>query len=363
MSSLTDRLRERIRNEGAISFHDFMTAALYDAEGGYYCRNRQIWGRAGDYRTSPERSVLFAATFAHYFVDLFHKLGSPADCVLIEAGAGSGQFAEGVLDTLRFRAPAVFKATRYLIDERSSSARALVKERLGRFGHQIEFAQLVDLPSFPVGIVFSNELLDAFPVHRVTVRAGELAEFFVTLNEGEEFVWTIQKPSSTALEHYFRDAGISLVEGQIAEVNLGIKDWLTQTASAFERGYMVTVDYGAEAAELFSAVTRPHGTLRGFREQKFVADVLASPGEQDITSSVNWSEVIRVGEAIGLKKIAFERQDRFLVNAGLLEELELRVSETSDEAEKLRLRTGARELILPSGMAASFQVLVQEKLG
>ena len=105
MSSLSDRLRERIRNEGIISFCDFMAAALYDDQAGYYCSDRQRWGRAGDYRTSPERSVLFAATFARYFVALFEKLGAPANWVLLEAGAGSGEFAEGVLDTLRLRAP------------------------------------------------------------------------------------------------------------------------------------------------------------------------------------------------------------------------------------------------------------------
>jgi SAM-dependent MidA family methyltransferase len=151
-------------------------------------------------------------------------------------------------------------------------------------------------------------------------------------------------------------------EGQSAEVNLGISDWLTKAAATLARGYLITVDYGAEAAELFSATDRPHGTLRSFKRHEFVADVLANPGEQDITSSVDWSAVIRTGEALGFRKVIHERQDRFLMNEGLLEELELRVGETADEAERARLRASCRELILPDGMAASFQVLVQEKL-
>src|SRR5918993_4596470 len=108
MLSLPDRLRARIQSEGPITFRDFMAAALYDKEAGYYCRQSERWGRGGDYWTSPERSELFAGTFANYFARLFHNLGSPESWVLLEAGAGSGKFAEGVLDTLRLRYPEVF---------------------------------------------------------------------------------------------------------------------------------------------------------------------------------------------------------------------------------------------------------------
>jgi SAM-dependent MidA family methyltransferase len=362
MSSLPERLRARIQSEGPITFHDFMAAALYDEAAGYYCREHQRWGREGDYRTSPERSVLFAATFANYFARLFRELGSPASWVVFEAGAGSGEFAEGVLDTLLLRAPDVFRATHYLIDERSPSSQANAAARLARFGAQVEFAEILDLKSIPIGVIFANELLDAFPVHRVTTRSGLLREFFVDLDQGGGFIWQLGEPSSAALQDHLAAMNIRLKEGQSAEVNLGISDWLTKAAATLARGYLITVDYGAEAAELFSATDRPHGTLRSFKRHEFVADVLANPGEQDITSSVDWSAVIRTGEALGFRKVIHERQDRFLMNEGLLEELELRVGETADEAERARLRASCRELILPDGMAASFQVLVQEKL-
>ena len=360
MSSLSDRLRQRIQNEGAISFHDFMEAALYDDEGGYYCRDGQRWGRAGDYRTSPERSVLFAATFARYFATLFYKLGSPTDWILIEAGAGSGEFAAGVLETLRLRFPEVFKATRYIIDERSSGSRALAQERLEQFGQHAAFARIADLPVVPSGIVFSNELLDAFPVHRVTVESGHLREFFVDNADDGEFQWMLMPPSNKALEKYFAGAGIRLDEGQIAEVNLSIEEWVTLVSTKLQRGYVITVDYGAEGHELFSAA-RPDGTLRAFQKHQLIESVLENPGFQDITATVNWTQVKRVGEEAGLKTIELERQDRFLLREGLLEELEQRVDEAVDESERLRLRTSAREMILPNGMAASFQVLVQEK--
>ncbi|HET6671390.1 MAG TPA: SAM-dependent methyltransferase [Pyrinomonadaceae bacterium] len=361
MLSLPDRLRARIQSEGPITFHDFMATALYDDEAGYYCHARHRWGREGDYRTSPERSVLFAATFANYFSRLFEKLGRPASWVVLEAGAGSGEFAEGVLDTLLVRAPEVFKATRYVIDERSPSSQAVAAERLARFGSKVEFAKLSDLKSIPVGIIFSNELLDAFPVHRVKLADGELVEFFVKVNAAGQFAWSIQEPSTPKLQSYFAGAGICLAEEQIAEVNLEARNWIRSAVELLERGYVISVDYGAEAEGLFSATDRPHGTLRSFHNHQLVNDVLGNPGEQDMTSSVNWSDVINAGESAGLKTIVFERQDQFLMREGLLEELELRVSEAAGEAEKLRLRTSAREMILPGGMAADFQVLVQEK--
>ena len=361
MSSLTDRLRTRIQSEGPISFHNFMSLALYDEESGYYSREHQRWGRAGDYRTSPERSVRFAATFANYFARLYEKLGSPAQWTVVEVGAGSGEFAEGLLNTLRLRAPEVFKATSYVIDERSPAALVAVRKRLAPFGDQVSFARIADLPPISNGIIFSNELLDAFPVHRVTIRAGKLAEFFVAVDETGKFVWTVAEPSTHALERYFADTEFQLAEGQITEINLAIKEWIKLAAGKLKRGYVVTVDYGAEASELFSPAHRAEGTVRGFRQHRMVDDVLADPGLQDITSTINWSDVIQAGESAGLKQIVFARQDQFLLQEGLLSELEQRVNETVDESEKVRLRTSAREMILPEGMAASFQVLVQEK--
>ena len=362
MLSLPDRLRARIHSEGPITFHDFMAAALYDVEAGYYCRAGERWGRQGDYWTSPERSVLFAATFANYFARLFRNLGSPESWAVLEAGAGPGKFAEEVLATLQLRSPDVFKATRYLIDELSPSSRALAGERVARFGSQVEFVRMQDVEDITIGVIFSNELFDAFPVHRVTIRAGELLEFFVKTNDMGSFEWSLQKPSTPELNNYLAGMPVSLAEGQIAEVNLELRKWIGMAAKRLNRGYLVTVDYGATAVELLSTSARPVGTLRSFSRQQLIDDLLATPGEQDITSSVNWSDVIQIGTGLNLQTIAFERQDRFLMREGLLDELELRVSESADEAEKLRLRTGCRELILPDGMAASFQVLVQEKL-
>ncbi len=360
--SLSERLRGRIQREGPISFCDWMRAALYDESGGYYCRAGQRWGRAGDYRTSPERSVLFAATFARYFAKLYRELGSPPEWFLVELGAGAGDFAEIVLSTLQLRSPEVFSVTKYVIDELSADSQIRARSRLARFGAQVQFARLETLRAVPVGVIFCNELLDAFAVHRVTLQQGRLLEFFVEATSSGTFEWRLMEPSTERLEQHLSANRVQLVEGQVAEVNLEIEEWLERVSEKLKRGYLVTVDYGAEARELYSPTDHPSGTLRGFKQHQITGDVLANPGEQDITSSVNWSQVMRTGEQLGLETVDFARQDQFLLREGLLEELEQRVVASNDEAERLALRTSAREMILPDGMAASFQVLVQRKL-
>ena len=355
--SLAERLKDLIRREGAISFHDWMKAALYDPDGGYYQRaDRARWGRGGDYRTSPERSELFAATFAHYFVELAHDL---ADLTILECGAGDGSFAAGVLSTLRAQAPSIFAGTRYVVFDVSEDALSRSRERLAEFGDRVEFYSDWDQVSVKRGIYFANELLDAFPVHRVLKTDEGLFEFYVTVDEDGEFAWTTGPLSMPRLAEFCND--YELGNGQIIEVNLAIDDWLAQVAARLEDGYLITVDYGAEAVELYDPLQRPEGTLRGFSRHSFVDDFLSKPGEYDLTSSVNWTQVKATGEKFGFQVVEFASQDKFLLKAGLLDQLEYRLSKAKTDAEKTALTIGAREMILPGGMASSFQVLVQKR--
>jgi SAM-dependent MidA family methyltransferase len=357
---LAEQLRERIRREGPITFREWIRAALYDEAEGYYRRPHRIWGREGDYRTSPERSVLFAATFARYFAGLYQQLGNPRSFSIVEVGGGAGYFAFGVLQTLEKTYPRVFAATRYVFDEISDPARATAREQLAPFADHLKFATLDDVEIDP-GIVFSNELLDAFPVHRVTLIDGTLCEYYVTLGTEENFDWMIGPTSTDELAEYVDRHGIRLREGQVAEINLETELWLANVAAKLRRGYLITVDYGAEAAELYSLTEWQQGTLRGFHQHAFVENLLAAPGDSDLTSTINWTAFRSVAERLGLETVSFARQDKFLLASGLLDLLELQ-SANVNESDKMRLSTAAREMILPNGMAASFQVLVQKKV-
>jgi SAM-dependent MidA family methyltransferase len=327
-----------------------MKAALYDPDGGYYQRaDLQRWGRAGDYRTSPERSELFAATFARCFAKLYDELEQPESWTIVECGAGDGRFAAGVLHTLADRFPGVFAATQYVVCELNQQR---AQERSREFGERVHFCS--DLPAVKAGIYFSNELLDAFPVHRLIKSDDGLLEFYVSVGSNGEFEWATGPVSTPRLF-----SSLDLAPGQIVEINLELDDWLAQVAGKLEKGFVITVDYGAEADELYDPALRPHGSLRAFSRNGFVDDLLAQPGEVDITATINWAQLKRAG---GLKVVEFASQDKFLLRAGLLEEMEYLLTKTTNDAEKAALTAGAREMILPGGMASSFQVLVQERI-
>ena len=313
-----------------------MNAALYDETAGYYKRSDlKRWGREGDYRTSPERSELFAATFARYFAKLYDELQRPSHWTIVEAGPGAGDFAAVVQEALRDR------PIDYLLIESG--------------------AELEELPPIETGIFFSNELLDAFPVHRVTRMRDELSEFYITLNSDGRFVWSNGPLSTPRLAEFLREYSVELEDGQIIEVNLEIDNWLSLVAAKLERGYLISVDYGAESSDLYDMALRPNGTLRAFSRHGFVDDVLSAPGDYDITASVNWSQVQAVGARFGFTTVEFAQQDRFLLDAGLLDELQRRFNTLTSDADKLSLTAGAREMILPGGMGSSFQVLVQRR--
>ncbi|HEX8720726.1 MAG TPA: class I SAM-dependent methyltransferase [Pyrinomonadaceae bacterium] len=363
-AALAARLRERVVREGPVTFRDWMEAALYDERGGYYRRRGGArWGRGGDYRTAPERSALFAATFARYFSKLYEELGRPAVFHLVEAGGGAGDFAHRVLQTLQRDAPRVFDSLRYVFDETSADSRDRAAALLSPFAERVEFRRPSDVAR-PLGaaVVFSNELLDALPVHRVTARGGRLRESYVAADGGGGFAFVEGEPSTPLLAEHFRAAGVTLAEGQTAEVCLEAGGWLGRAARLVGRGFVVSVDYGDEAEGLYGAPHRFGGTLRAFRDHEAVEDVLRDPGEQDLTYTVNWTQAVKEGEAAGLKALSLERLDAFLLRAGALEQLELEGARAGSDAEVAALRLGAREMILPGGMASHFQVLVQRKV-
>lgn len=360
-NTLADRLRQRINLAGPITFHDWMQAALYDERDGYYTRPAQVrQGRSGDYRTAPETSPLFAATFAHYFAKLFSDLQRPTSLIIFEAGAGSGHFAHGMLETLRRDFPEVFAVTNYVIDEISALTRQRAAERLSEFGPRVIFRRLDENESVSAaGIVFTNELIDAFPVHRVVLRGGVLRELFVSV-EGERFVW-IDGELDEAVSDYCGRIDLRLREGQVAEINLAAENFIARSARLFDRGYLITVDYGATRDELLFSPDRLDGTLRAFRRHQMLSDPLADPGQQDLTTTIDWTQVIEAGERARFRTLFLERLDQFLLRQGqgLIAQI---ANSTGDAAKVTRLLSSARELILPTGLAASFQICVQEKL-
>jgi SAM-dependent MidA family methyltransferase len=362
-NNLAARLRARIQRDGPISFHDWMQAALYDERDGYYIRPDLIrQGRAGDYRTAPETSPLFAATFAQYFMKSYFDLGAPPRLTIVEAGGGTGEFARGVLASLQSNFPRIFDATHYLIDEVNPEARARIGARLAQFEERVEFSRLGEIREpFAHAIIFSNELIDAFPVYRVIGRGQTLKELCVGVNQAGEFVW-VESDLTGKVADYCARIGLQLSEGQIFEVNLELEDFVSRAAALLNEGLVITVDYGATRDELLNAPHRFGGTLRAFRGHQFVDNVLANPGEQDLTTTVDWTQMQRSGAGCGLETLRLERLDLFLMSEGLFEALSDFGNRLVHAADIVNLQTGAREMVRPDGLAASFQVLIQRKV-
>ncbi|HLA11284.1 MAG TPA: SAM-dependent methyltransferase [Pyrinomonadaceae bacterium] len=358
---MKEKLQARIREVGPITFREWMNAALYDFEHGYYCApDRVRWGRDGDYRTSPERTELFANTCARYAQELYRDLGEPPVWTFLEAGAGSGDFALGFLGRLQQLDQSCFQTCRYVIDEKSEALRASIGKRQGQLLDRIEFSVIETRDTFE-GIVFANELLDAFPVHRVTWRDERLLEYFVTVDDNGAFEWQLGEASTDNLHGYFQRLGLKPRDQQIVEVNLGIQDWFAAVREKLSRGFQIVIDYGAKGDELLHSPLRQSGTLRAIRRHQLVPDVFADPGEQDLTTTIDWTYVQRLAVDYGFRVKEFLSQDKFLLKSGFLEELESRLLHAESEAEKQQISGEAREMILPTGMAAAFQVLVLAK--
>jgi SAM-dependent MidA family methyltransferase len=243
----------------------------------------------------------------------------------------------------------------------SADARSRAQDRLSEFGDRVEFCSDWNHLSVSSGIYFSNELLDAFPVHRIMMSDEGLSELYVAVDPNGEFVSSTGPLSTPRLAEFINEYSIELVPEQVIEINLAIDDWLSSISEKLEKGFLITVDYGAEATELYDAMLRPDGTLRGISDHAFVDNLLAVPGEYDLTTTINWTQVKGVGEKLGWKVIEFATQDKFLLSAGLPEQLQYRLSRAETGAERVSITTAARDMILPGGMASSFQVLVQNR--
>lgn len=358
-SALSQVLADRIQREGKITFRDWMKTALYHPQLGYYNRpDLKRWGKDGDYRTSPERSKLFSATFARYFANLYERLRQPGQFQIVEFGAGNGDFAAGILSSLHKQFSSIYQKTCYAIVDCSLDSQRRCMENTELYRERVRFLSLDHFTDMAPHIVFSNELLDAFPVHRVRKVDGEIKELYVDLIEGE-FAWASGPPTKLELIRYCEENVSLMVEGQTIDINLGIVDWLSSIPKSTE--FVVTVDYGDKQPQIYDPTLRLDGTLRAFRRHQFVDNVLESPGDCDITTSVDWTFVMNEGKRVGFEVERFERLDQFLLSEGLLAELEDRLSTLDTDAQRAELTSSAREMILPGGMASSFQILVQRR--
>ena len=356
--ALSEILADRIRTGGPIPFAEFMRECLYHPAYGYYSRTSAR--RFGDYYTSVDVHPIFGRLLARQFAEMWEQLGSPRPFVLAEAGAGVGRLAAHILDFSARAFPEFYAAMEYVAVERSSERRAEHAARLADHAAAVRVSSAGEIPrAIPAGCIFSNELLDALPVHRVVMERRTLREIFIGF-ESARFTEVRREPSTPALELYFREQGITLEEGQQAEVCFEACDWIESAGHALERGFVMTVDYGHEAGALYDE-RHNRGTLLAYREHTVTEDLLDAPGEQDLTAHVNFSAVDLWGRRSGLVRTGLVTQSQFLIALGRGNEFADLYEPGQTEMEKLRARLLLKNLIHPEGMGEKFQVLIQHK--
>lgn len=359
MTPLEELLAERIRRYGPIPFADFMRECLYHPVHGYYSKPESQ--RFVDYYTSVDVHPIFGRLLARKFAWVWEQLEYPKEFVLVEAGAGVGRLAQYILDFCQEKLPEFYGALRYVAVEGSASRRAQAAALLRRHAAAERLQVSPEIPPLvPAGCVFSNELIDALAVHRVAMRDGALQEIFVGRNSAN-FVDVIAPVSTCAINEYFAAQGVALNEGQYAEVGLEACDWITEVGRRIQRGFVLTIDYGHHAAELFNE-RHMRGTLLAYSEHRVSEDFYASPGEQDLTAHVNFTALETWGQRSGLGTEEFTSQTAFLLALGQPNEFADLYDPGQNEAEQIRARLQLKTLIHPEGMGERFQVLLQRKV-
>lgn len=313
-------LRDEILREGPIPFGRFMEVALYHPEAGYYRRGRDPFGKAGDYFTAEQLQPVFGILIAARLRQLWREMGSPEDFEVVELGAGRGEMAEA------------FQEFRYWAVDLGATA----------------------WPERFRGVVFSNEFFDSLPVDVAVRRGRDFVEKLVGWSEGR-FVWvTGEKLDGERGEYaarYLREAE----EGAWVEIGLEALRWLERIARRLEDGYVITIDYGYTERELRRF---PQGTLMSYRRHTASEDVLAEPGERDLTAHVAFSALEQHGEALGLRAVRRESLAATLAAAGEADGFGAALG-AADPAEALKRRLQLKTLLFEMG--EKFRTLIQRK--
>ncbi len=353
----------QIEERGPIPFSQFMEWCLYHPEFGYYRSERTGIGRAGDYYTSPCVHPIFGHLIAKQLSEMAEVLGSETFDV-VEMGGGRGFLCMDVLDWAKRHSQTFYKRLRYHLIETAPNFLREQKEKLSEQEGEgkvfwLNPEEFGDEKLRIQGCFLSNELVDSFPVHRVVLDQGDLKEIYVSQENGQ-LKEELGEPSDPKISDYLRSMNVTLEEGQKAEVNLEALDWMEKVGRSLKKGFALTIDYGHLAEELYAPFRRD-GTLLCYYRHQTSENPFERLGEQDMSSHVNFTSLIKKGEEIDLHFTGLVSQYRFLIGLGILQEMESLQRELS-EIDGLRLRLSLKHLIEPeAGMGEVFKVLIQHK--
>jgi SAM-dependent MidA family methyltransferase len=362
---LVEKLASEIREKGKIPFTRFMEAALYDPEDGYYTTPGEKIGPQGDYFTSPDLHPIFGKLLTKQIIEMDGLLDHPEEFILLEMGAGKGLLCYDILSGLKGSSPDLCQRLRYRIIERSPGMiqrqQALLHPFLkepGRIEWKNGFQEDPDSNGL-IGCVVSNEVLDAFPVHPFVVTENGLQEVYVTFKDGR-FVELIGPPSRSELSDHVKRLGLNLPLGFRGEMNLEAMRWMREVARSLKRGFVITMDYGYPADELYSSPHR-NGTLLCYYRHTVRENPYDLVGQQDITAHLDFTSLARAGEESGLQVAGFTDQTHFLMSLGIAQEMEPLAAQGEKDPKSRKEFELMRELMKPDDMGRTFKILIQHK--
>jgi SAM-dependent MidA family methyltransferase len=362
-AAVSERLRriivEEIKAKGPLPFACFMKLCLYHPQYGYYASGRGCRGRGweGDYYTSPTVHPIFGALMGKQLAQMWRIMGGGV-FEIVEQGGGEGYLCLDILDYLQQEEPQLYDLLLYRMVEVDPVVIERARTLLTPHGARVTWYLPEEIAKQHIrGCFLSNELVDSFPVHRVVMKGRALQEIYVDVEKGR-FKEVHDDPSTPELAAYFRRLGVTLAEGQQAEVNLEAVKWIQRRARELAQGFVVTIDYGYTAEELYTPL-RSGGTLLCYQGHRVFTDPYSNLGLQDMTSHVDFTSLVMAGEEVGLQFTGLVPQYRFLLALGILERLARLVEKKGEEA--LNERLTIKNLILPGGMGETFKVLIQHK--
>jgi SAM-dependent MidA family methyltransferase len=344
--TLRDRLIARIRARGPMSFADYMEAALYDPDDGYYS-TRVSLGFEGDYLTAPDLGPHFGRSLARAFADQWTLLGKPAAWDLVEAGAGRGTLLRDVLTSLERERPDAAKGVRPAIVEVSQKLRTEQASALD--GRDLRWASDPRALAPLHGVIYANEILDAFPVHVLARTDDGIREVYVE-EKDDRLVESLRAPNPMDLRYRVPE---TLPVGGRWEVSPRAESWVAALAAALTRGYVLFVDYGGDETDLLTRLGS--GTVRGFQRHRLLADPYADPGTHDLTASVNFTAIRRAAEGAGFTFVGRASQREVLLALGIRDVASRPVSPV-DQLRDFSRRSAVDTLLDPSGFGG-FQVV------
>ncbi len=316
-------------------------------------------GRTGDFMTAPELSPILAMTMVRQATEIDAFLGHPSRFTFVEIGGGTGAFAKAFLRHCQDCVPALFERLSYCLIERSPYLKDCQAQAVGEVmksfpSPKVTWAESIEqVPEESiVGMVFSNELVDALPVHRVRKENNQLKEIFVDYVDGN-FIERLEPFSNPALTQYIQQHEVSVQEAQTTELHVASQDWMGHVAKVLQRGMVITIDYGHTTQDYYSPERRD-GTFLCYVNHTISTNPYVRVGEQDMTAHVNFSTLATAGRVHGLMPVGLTTMTNWLMGLGV-EELVAGKDEQSEEVKALM------QLLRPQGMGKTFKVLVQRK--